>query len=59
LCLQGRGKIPTGGIVRERKQIRCNSETDSKVWMEEGFLLFLTSPYALEVMFIYFRGGYS
>ena len=34
--LQGRVKFPTGGIVRERNALnRCNSDTDSKVWMEE------------------------
>ena len=36
--LQGRVKFPTGGIVRERSipvLNRCNSDTDSKVWMEE------------------------
>ena len=34
--LQGRVRSPTGGIVRERMAlIRCNSETDSIVWMEE------------------------
>lgn len=32
-------KVPTGGIVRERyAQIRCNSETNSKVWMKEDVL---------------------
>ena len=35
--LQGRVKVPTGGIAREQfLQIRCNSEADSKVWMKEG-----------------------
>ena len=34
--LQGRVKFPTGGIVRERNALnRCNSDTDSKVWMKE------------------------
>lgn len=34
--LQGRVKVPTGGIAREQfLQIRCNSEADSKVWMKE------------------------
>ena len=34
--LLGRVKFPTGGIVRERNALnRCNSDTDSKVWMEE------------------------
>ena len=29
-------KFPTGGKVREPKgMIRCNSGTDSKVWMKE------------------------
>jgi len=39
-CLQGRVKFPIGGKVRERKaplrRTRCNSGTDSIVWMEEG-----------------------
>ena len=35
--LQGGVQFPTGGKVRERiALIRCNSETDSTVWMEEG-----------------------
>jgi len=38
--LQGRVKLPTGGKVRERKLNRCNSGTDSIVWMEEVWLLF-------------------
>ena len=33
--LQGRVKFPIGGTVRKRKQIRCDSETDSIVWMRE------------------------
>ena len=38
--LQGGAQFPTGGKVRERKKalIRCNSETDSIVWMEEDAL---------------------
>ena len=32
---QGRVKFLTGGKVRERKLNRCDSGTDSKVWMEE------------------------
>ena len=33
-------KFPTGGIVRERNALnRCNSDTDSKVWMEEDVFL--------------------
>lgn len=28
-------KFPTGGKVRKRKLIRCDSGTDSIVWMEE------------------------
>jgi hypothetical protein len=35
-CLQGRVKFPIGGKVRERKLNRCDSGTDSTVWMEEG-----------------------
>ena len=34
--LQGRVKFPIGGKVRERKLNRCDSGTDSTVWMEEG-----------------------
>jgi len=35
--LQGGVKVPTGGKVREREKalIRCDSGTDSRVWMEE------------------------
>ena len=33
--LQGRVQFPTGGRVRERKLNRCDSGTDSRVWMEE------------------------
>ena len=34
---QGRVKFPTGGKVRERNaQNRCNSDTDSTVWMKEA-----------------------
>ena len=28
-------QFPTGGIVRERKLNRCDSGTDSIVWMKE------------------------
>ena len=28
-------KFPIGGTVRKRKQIRCDSEADSIVWMRE------------------------
>ncbi len=34
-CLQGRVQFPTGGKVRERKLNRCDSGTDSTVWMKE------------------------
>ena len=30
-------QFPTGGKVRERKLNRCDSGTDSTVWMEEDF----------------------
>ena len=42
MCLQGRVKFPTGGKVRERSlgMNRCNSDTDSKVWMKEDVLYF-------------------
>jgi len=34
--LQGRVKFPTGGKVREPFGLnRCDSDTDSTVWMEE------------------------
>ena len=35
-------RFPTGGKVRKRSkaQNRCDSDTDSKVWMEEEFFLF-------------------
>ncbi len=33
--LRGRVRFPTGGKVRERKLNRCDSYTDSRVWMEE------------------------
>ena len=35
ICLQGRVQFPTGGKVRERKLNRCDSGTDSIVWMKE------------------------
>lgn len=36
IYLQGRVQFPTGGKAREPEgMIRCNSEADSKVWMEE------------------------
>ncbi len=32
-------KFPTGGTAHEPQgMIRCNSEADSTVWMEEGLL---------------------
>ena len=43
--LQGRVKFPTGGIVRERNALnRCNSDTDSKVWMEEDVCFAFSCP---------------
>ena len=43
--LQGRVKFPTGGKVRKRNaQNRCNSDTDSKVWMEEDTLIAFSYP---------------
>ena len=43
--LQGRVKFPTGGIVRERNALnRCNSDTDSKVWMEEDVRFAFSCP---------------
>ena len=35
ICLQGRVQFPTGGKVRARKLNRCDSGTDSIVWMKE------------------------
>ena len=40
IILQGRVRFPTGGIARERKQIRCDSGADSTVWMGEEMLMF-------------------
>ena len=42
MCLQGRVKFPTGGKVREplRRMNRCDSDTDSTVWMKEDVLYF-------------------
>ena len=38
LHLQGRVRFPTGGTAHEPQgMIRCNSEADSTVWMEEDF----------------------
>ena len=44
-CLRGEVKFLTGGnamlfalLVRARKLIRCDSETDSIVWMREEWL---------------------
>ena len=37
--LQGRVRFPTGGKVRERKLNRCDSGTDSTVWMKEEQML--------------------
>ena len=35
--LQGRVRFPTGGRVRQRSALnRCDSGTDSRVWMKEG-----------------------
>lgn len=43
--LQGRVNFPTGGKVREPKgMIRCNSGTDSIVWMEEDVRLYFAAP---------------
>ena len=40
LYLQGGVRFPTGGKVRERyAQNRCDSGTDSRVWMEEDMRL--------------------
>ena len=36
-------KFPTGGKVRERKLNRCDSGTDSIVWMEEEMQFFMLS----------------
>jgi hypothetical protein len=38
--LQGRVRFPTGGIARERKQIRLDHGADSTVWMKEDMLVF-------------------
>jgi hypothetical protein len=35
-CFQGGAQFPTGGIVHERKLIRCDSETDGIVRMKEN-----------------------
>ena len=38
-------KFPTGGKVRERNALnRCNSDTDSKVWMEEDIAMLFLCP---------------
>ena len=47
--LQGRVKFPTGGIAHEPQgMIRCDSEADSKVWMEEDSRYFYVY-YALTI----------
>ena len=39
--LQGRVKVPTGGKAHEPQgMIRCDSEADSIVWMEEEEIYF-------------------
>ena len=55
--LQGRVKFPTGGKVREpRGMNRCDSGTDSKVWMEEDdvYLYFV----AINALLIFFQQGF-
>ena len=48
-------KFPTGGKVRERiAQNRCNSDTDSKVWMEEALAF---HNYALKLYSGHFLWG--
>ena len=40
--LQGRVRFPTGGIAHEPQgMIRCNSEADSIVWMEEDVFIYI------------------
>ena len=55
--LQGRVKFPTGGRVRERELNRCDSGTDSTVWMEEDNALLLyvfhaLSPYSGRILIV-------
>lgn len=47
-------RFPTGGKVRERKLIRCDSVTDSIVWMGEDGCVFIRP--ALFMGEYYFRG---
>ena len=49
--LQGGVKFPTGGKVRERgeRMNRCDSGTDSTVWMEEDLHNHLFFLHALSV----------
>ena len=45
-------KFPTGGKVREPKgMIRCNSGTDSKVWMKEEIYF---EPFRLGIHFQFY-----
>lgn len=55
--LQGRVKFPTGGNVRLVREpcirlIRCDSETDSKVWMKED-AFFVHVPELFRAFFVY------
>ena len=54
--LQGRVKFPTGGKVRKPKGMtRCNSGTDSKVWMrEDADMLFCRLKIFVSSGFFYF-----
>ncbi len=46
-------QFPTGGTVRERKLNRCDSGTDSKVWMEEDGCFVVSRP-----GYLYTRGDF-
>ena len=67
ICLRGGVRFPTGGIVRERREPqrmnRCDSGTDSIVWMREGvygiFVMLFFDAYTLEGNFpgVYHQEG--
>ena len=55
LTLQGMVQFPIGGTVREvlATRIRCNSGTDSIVWMEEEYQGHLSSGQMSSLIFLF------
>ena len=50
-------QFPTGGRVRERKLNRCDSGTDSTVWMEEDFCAVTRAIWAVCLQHLKFVSG--